>query len=185
MELQVQPFRCSLDDGTVGMAALWPPSGTQLFRPWRADGAKSNIHGREPPWADKGPFAGIHLFEDQEEAGLRVIRALSKKQQDKAIIYPSILSKDLPPERKHSDDGRHWGGAFQDNRVISYEGISGTDLTAEQRKLVLELVDVHVSTLPQGPRKSRVDEVARHLAETHFAWIRGIRRQKRLLLQGA
>jgi hypothetical protein len=129
--------------------------------------------GAEPPWIDQGPHAGVHLFEDQEEAGLRVIRALAKKQQERAIIYPSILSKDLPPERRHSDDGRHWGGSFRDNRVIPYEGISGTDLTAEQRKLILELVDVHVSTLREGPRKARVDDVERHLGQTHFAWIGG------------
>jgi hypothetical protein len=129
--------------------------------------------GAEPPWADAGPLAGTHLFEDHEEAGLRVLRALSKRQQDKAIIYPSILSNDLPPERKHTDDGRHWGGSFRDNRVIPYEGISGADLTREQRKLILELVDVHVSTLPEGPRKARVDDVESHLGETHFAWIGG------------
>lgn len=129
--------------------------------------------GAEPPWADEGPFAGIHLFEDQEEAGLRVIRALSRKQQDEAIIYLSILSKDLPPERRHTDDGRHWGGAFQDNRVIPYEGIRVADFAPEQRKLVLDLVEIHVSTLPEGPRKARIDEVERHLGETRFAWIGG------------
>jgi len=129
--------------------------------------------GAEPPWIDQGPHTGVHLFEDQEDAGLRVIQALSKSQRDRAIIYPSILSKDLPPERKHSDDGRHWGGAFQDNRIIPYEGIGVADFTAKQRNLVLELVDVHVSTLPDGPRKARVDEVAQLLHETHFAWIGG------------
>jgi Protein of unknown function (DUF3500) len=129
--------------------------------------------GAEPPWADEGALAGIHLFEDQEEAGLRLLRALSKKQQDKAIIYPSILSKDLPPERRHTDDGRHWGGSFRDNRVIRYEGISGADLTTEQRKLILELIGVHVGTLREGPRKARVEEVESHLGETHFAWIGG------------
>jgi hypothetical protein len=129
--------------------------------------------GAEPPWADEGPHAGIHLFEDQEDAGLRVIRSLSERQQDRAIIYPSILSADLPPERKHSDDGRHWGGAFQDNRIIGYEGVGVAEFTPDQRKLVLELVELHVSTLPEGPRKARVDEVARHLTETHFAWIGG------------
>jgi Protein of unknown function (DUF3500) len=129
--------------------------------------------GAEPPGADEGPFAGIHLFEDQEEAGLRVVRALSRQQQDQAIIYPSILSKDLPPERKHTDDGRHWGGAFQDNRVIPYEGISVADFASKQRKLVLDLVEIHVSTLPAGPRKARINEVERYLGETHFAWIGG------------
>jgi Protein of unknown function (DUF3500) len=129
--------------------------------------------GAEPPGADEGPFAGIHLFEDQEEAGLRVIRALSRQQQDQAIIYPSILSKDLPPERKHTDDGRHWGGAFQDNRVIPYEGISVADFASKQRKLVLDLVEIHVSTLPEGPRKARINEVEHYLGETHFAWIGG------------
>jgi hypothetical protein len=127
--------------------------------------------GAEPPWADKGPLAGVHLFEDQEDAGLRVIRSLSKRQQDQAIIYPSMLSKDLPPERKHSDDGRHWGGSFQDNRIIPYEGVSVAEFSLEQRKLVLDLVELHVSTLPEGPRKARVDDVARHLTNTHFAWI--------------
>lgn len=129
--------------------------------------------GAEPPWADEGPLAGTRLFEDQESAGLQIMRSLSAAQQNKAIIYPSILSKDLPPERKNRDDGRHWGGAFQDNRVIPYEGISVSELAPEQQKLVLDLADIHVRPLPEGPHKARIDQIKLHLPDTHFAWIGG------------
>src|SRR5215472_12180403 len=37
--------------------------------------------GAEPSYADAGPFAGTHLFEDEERAGLKLMRSLSAGQQ--------------------------------------------------------------------------------------------------------
>ena len=37
----------------------------------------------------------------------------------------------------------------------------------------MELVDKYLAALPEGPRRARIAEVERHLAETHFCWIGG------------
>lgn len=129
--------------------------------------------GAEPYFADEGEFAGTRVFADEERSGLELIRSLSDEQQDKAILYRSIRNEDLPPERKHPADWRQVSGAFQDNRVTPYEGITAGELTREQQQLLIEVVDSYASRLPAGARKAKLKEFEKHLADTHFAWIGG------------
>ena len=129
--------------------------------------------GAEPNYADHGPFKGIHLFQDEERAGLTLMRSFSADQQRRAIVAHSMMGGDLPEGRRHFADNLHLGGAFQDNRVVPYEGLRGTELTALQRRNLLDLVQNYLSALPDGPRDARMAEVERHMAETHFCWIGG------------
>lgn len=129
--------------------------------------------GAEPSYADHGPFKGIRLFQDEERAGLKLMRSFSGDQQKRAIIHHSMMGGDLPEGRRHFADNLHLGGAFQDNRVVPYEGLKGTELSALQRRDLMDLVDKYLMSLPQGPRNARIAEVERHLAETHFCWIGG------------
>jgi hypothetical protein len=84
-----------------------------------------------------------------------------------------MMGGDLPEGRRHFADNLHLGGAFQDNRVVPYEGLRGTELTALQRRNLLDLVQNYLSSLPDGPRAARMAEVERHMADTHFCWIGG------------
>jgi Protein of unknown function (DUF3500) len=129
--------------------------------------------GAEPNYADHGPFKGIHLFQDEERAGLTLMRSFSAEQQKRAIIYHSMMGGDLPEGRRHFADNLHLGGAFQDNRVVPYEGLKGAELSSVQRRDLMDLVDKYIATLPAGPRAARIAEVERHLADTHFCWIGG------------
>jgi hypothetical protein len=129
--------------------------------------------GAEPCYADKGPFAGVRLFEDEERAGLVLVRSLSAPQQRQAILAPSLTGGDLPPGRRHFADGLHLGSAFQDNRVIPYEGIAAAALDATQARLLLDLVDTYLAPLPPGPQRARMEEIERHLPETRFCWVGG------------
>jgi hypothetical protein len=129
--------------------------------------------GAEPAYADSGPFAGITLFEDEERAGLALMRSLSPPQQRRAIVADAMVGGDLPPGRRHFADNLHLGGAFQDNRVIPYEGVTAAALAPPQRRHLLDLVASYVALLPPGPRQVRMDEIERHLADTHFCWIGG------------
>ena len=129
--------------------------------------------GAEPNYADAGPFAGTRLFEDEERAGLALMRSLTSALQKQAILYHSTLGGDLPPERRHRADQLHLGGAFHDNRVIPYEGAPVAAFSAEQRKRLLALIGAYVAPLPPGPLGARMDEVERHLGDTHFCWIGG------------
>jgi hypothetical protein len=129
--------------------------------------------GAEPNYADTGPFAGVRLFDDEERAGLALMRSLSRDQQRRAIVAHSMVGGDLPPGRRHFADNLHLTGARQDNRIIPYEGITGAGLTASQRSHLLSLIDAYLAPLPADPQKSRMAEIERCLAETHFCWIGG------------
>jgi Protein of unknown function (DUF3500) len=129
--------------------------------------------GAEPNFADTGPFAHVHLFQDEENGGLALIRALTAEQRQQAIVNHSILGQDQPPGRWHPADHLHLGGARQDNRIIPYEGVRAAGFSSDQRRRLLNLISAFVDPMPPGPLKARMDEVERHLAETHFCWIGG------------
>jgi hypothetical protein len=129
--------------------------------------------GAEPNYGDVAPYDQIHLFEDEEHQGLELMRSLSKAQSREAILYHSTMGGDLPPERRHPADQLHLGGAYHDNRVVPYEGVSVSGFTKLQRRRLLDLIAAFVEPLPQGPMKARIEEVERHLDETRFCWIGG------------
>jgi hypothetical protein len=129
--------------------------------------------GAEPNYADTGQHAGIRIFQDEEHGGLDLMRMLSPEQRRRAIVRDSNLGADQPPGRWHRADQLHFGGAFQDNRVVPYEGVNAGTFSVAQKKRMLDLVNDYVQPLPDGPRKAKIDEVERHLADTHFCWIGG------------
>jgi hypothetical protein len=130
--------------------------------------------GAEPNYADTGPFAGTRLFEDEERAGLALMQSFSPQQQTRAIVAHSMMGGDLPEGRRHFADNLHLGGAFQDNRIVPYEGLRGSELSARQQRDLMDLVAAYVAPLPSGPMAARLAEVERHLTETHFCWIGGV-----------
>jgi hypothetical protein len=111
------------------------------------------------------------LFERERHDALAFMRALTPAQRDVAVLYPSILTKDLPPELDHPSNGRMRAGAGSDNAVIAYEGLRAATLSAEQRELLLALLATHTALLPAEQRRRRLAEIARHLDETHLAWM--------------
>ncbi len=127
--------------------------------------------GAEPTYADHGPFAGISLFEDEERCGLALMRSLSPEQQRLALVSRSMNGADHPPGRWHFADHLHMGGAHQDNRIVPYEGLIASRLSAHQKRDLLDLVSAYVAPLPAGPHAARMAEVERHLDDTHFCWI--------------
>ena len=127
--------------------------------------------GAEPTFADDGPFKGIHAFQDEERVGLELMRSFSPRQQATALIASSMVGGDLPDGRRHLADGLHLGGAYQDNRIIPYEGLIGAELTLPQRRDLLGLIQEFICTLPPGPLEARMTDIDRHLDETHFCWI--------------
>jgi hypothetical protein len=129
--------------------------------------------GAEPCYADRGPFAGIRLFQDDERAGLALMRSFTPAQQQRAIVAHAMMGGDLPQGRRHFADNLHLGGAFQDNRIVPYEGLKGDALSTAQQRALLDLIDNYLKPLPAGPRAARLGDVERHLAETHFCWIGG------------
>jgi len=119
----------------------------------------------------EGPYAGRKLFDDEEQRGLDLAGSLTAEQREVAVLYPSMLSRDLPEELGRPTNGRHRAGAGQDNLVLPYEGIRADALSPEQRELLMALVDSYLARWPDGHRELEREQVAAHLDETWFAWI--------------
>jgi hypothetical protein len=111
------------------------------------------------------------MFLLHEQRALAVMNALTDAERARAVLYGSMLTADQPPGRFHPDDGRQVGGAFQDNRIVPYEGVPAEALDAAQRRLILDLAEVFINILPSGPAEARLRDIERHLDATHFAWI--------------
>jgi hypothetical protein len=120
---------------------------------------------------DQGPYAGRKLFEVQEQRGLELASSLSATQRSSAVLYPSMLSRDLPPELGRPTNGRHRAGAGQDNLVLPYQGLRADALAGEQRDRLMALVDSYLARWPDSHREYEREQVVRHLDETWFAWI--------------
>ena len=101
------------------------------------------------------------------------MRSFTPAQQQRAIVAHSMMGGDLPGGRRHFADNLHLGGAFQDNRIVPYEGLKGDALSTAQRRNLVDLIDNYLKPLPPGPRAARMAEIERHLADTHFCWIGG------------
>ena len=150
------------------------PSSTEPWG-WQIDGHHLNLNcfilgdqvvmtplfmGSEPVHAHTGKYAGTRVLEAEESRGLEFMLGLSSEQQGRTALGGS----------GHPMDGRIQGGAFRDNLVLPYEGISGLDLTGGQREQLLSLVEVYVGRMQSGHAALKMDEVKRHLDQTYFAW---------------
>jgi hypothetical protein len=163
------------------------PSTTEPWG-WQLDGHHLNLHcfvlgdqmvltpaflGAEPCHVISGKNTGLRVFDAEERRGLAVVRSLSADQAGRAILYPSIISTDLPPERTAPIDGQMMACAFQDNRRLQYEGLRADAMTDGQRALLRDLVETYAGRLRDGHAQIGMDEVVRHLDETHFCWMGG------------
>jgi hypothetical protein len=111
------------------------------------------------------------MFEPHEQRALAFFHSLHGPERAKAVLYTSMRAADQPAGRFHPDDGRQIGGAFQDNRIVPYEGVPVAALDARQRRLLLDLAERFIVDMPDGPAGARMREIERYLGETHFAWI--------------
>src|SRR5258706_4504544 len=118
--------------------------------------------GSEPAVARSGKFKGTTILQDEQAAGLALIRALDGAQQKKAIIKVSKTGNDNLSE------------AFKDNVVLDYAGIRAAELTAPQKRDLLALAARWVNNMDNGHAKVKMSEVEHHLDNTWFAWIGGL-----------
>ena len=167
------------------LSVFGTPSPTEPWG-WQLDGHHLNLHcfvlgdqvvmtpaflGSEPCVATTGRYAGLRVFDDEERRGLAMVRSLSADQARRAILYPSILSADLPPDRSVPIDGQMMACAFQDNRRLDYEGLPAGDMTDGQRRLLRQLVETYVGRMGDGHAAVTLADIDRHLDETHFCWM--------------
>lgn len=115
--------------------------------------------GSEPVWADSGKYEGTVVMQKEQSAGLSFMRSLTEAQQ-----FEARIQNEKGPVNALAE-------AFKDNLIVDYAGIKGDRLDAEQKKGLLELIAVYVGYRKKGHAEIRMDEVAAHIDDTHFAWI--------------
>lgn len=117
--------------------------------------------GSEPVIASSGKYQGTAILQEEQAQGLKLIQALSDEQRKKAILNFSKTGNNNLTE------------AFKDNVVLAYAGIRASELPAQHRQQMLDLASLYIGNMAAGHAKVKMDEVKRHLDETHFAWIGG------------
>ena len=157
------------------LSIMGRPSATEPWG-WQVDGHHLNVNyfvigdqvvmapaflGSEPVFAQSGKYAGTRVFEAEEAQGLALIRSLDAEQRGKAVV-----SKDLPRDLFTS--------AFRDNHELRYEGIVYDELTPQQHDRLMPLVELHVGRMRPGHARVKMDEVMRHVHDTHFSWRGGV-----------
>lgn len=115
--------------------------------------------GSEPVIAESGKFKGTEILQVEQGKGLEFVQSMNAQQQSKAIIQSDKTRNNNLTE------------AFKDNVALDYAGIPGSELNAEQRSQLIDLIGLYVSNLKEGHARVRMEEVEAHLDRTHFAWI--------------
>jgi len=116
--------------------------------------------GSEPTTMDVDG-ATVRVCTEEVDASLAFIGSLSAAQQETAIISAAKGAADMV------------AGAFADNAVEKYAGISATALGAAQRDKLLAVAAVFAGRGKDDVAKVRMDEIKRHLDRTYAAWIGG------------
>jgi hypothetical protein len=85
-----------------------------------------------------------------------LVGSLTAAQQAKAVIASTYMDLALGPGK--------------DGVVLSPEGIVATDLTSDQRTMLIDLVQDRVGILNEEDAALRMAEIEANLDETYFAW---------------
>jgi len=151
------------------------PSATEPWG-WQLDGHHAIINyfvlgdqvvmtphfaGSEPVVATSGKYQGTSILQEEQNRGLAMITGFSEGQRKQAILDFSKTGNNNLTE------------AFKDNVVLDYAGLRIRDLSAQQNRQLIDLVELYVGNMDEGHARVKMDEVKRHLDETRFAWIGG------------
>ena len=117
--------------------------------------------GSEPVTAPSGKYKGVTILQDEQNRGLDMLLALDNGQRAKAILNPN------------KTENYNLTEAFKDNVVLDYAGARAADFPEAQRKHLLDLVELYVGNMDDGHAHVKMDDVARYIERTRFAWIGG------------
>ncbi|KAL6251317.1 hypothetical protein RBB50_001525 [Rhinocladiella similis] len=133
--------------------------------------------GAEPNIIDDGPYKGLELFTDQEQTALALINSMDQETLSRVRLYRELQGPEYPEGRYHPADQRHLGGAFQDNRIIPYEGVEVTTMSTTEQDLVRQLVALSISYLPERAMNAMLKDIEAQWQQTFFVWIGAFKRE--------
>jgi hypothetical protein len=113
--------------------------------------------GVDPAVVPDGPFAGLQVMKVETNAGWALMESMSEEQRAQAVIagepFADILTR--TGEEPHTTE-----------RV----GIPYRELTPEQRRLLMEIVEEYAGTFAKAPAAAYLDKVQEAENELYFAW---------------
>jgi hypothetical protein len=110
------------------------------------------------------------VFADRVAVALELAGSLTPEQRADAVVFDSVLDPAMPADRLHPADERHVAGAFRDNRVIPYEGISAGEFSSAQWSQLRQLIADFLVLLVEPHREATLMDVDAHRDDTHFSW---------------
>lgn len=117
--------------------------------------------GSEPVSTEQSRFGPLSILDEELTQGLALINALSEKQREVAILN----------DIKEGNDNR--GEVFQDNAVVPYEGLSLSQLSAEQSSMARRLIALYIHQQRDDLAAVKMQEIDQHWERTFFAWVGG------------
>src|SRR5216683_1693914 len=94
--------------------------------------------GSEPVVAASGKYKGTVILQDEQNKGFAMLQALTDAQRKKAILSFSKTGNNNLAE------------AFKDNVVLDYAGVRVSDLSAAQRKQLVDLMGKKEGKMKKG-----------------------------------
>jgi len=162
-------------EGKYWISVMGEPSATEPWG-WQLDGHHLNLNyfvlgdqvvmtpafwGSEPAVATSGKYAGTAILQDEQSAGLAMVRALDARQRGRAVLETAKNGNNILTQ------------AFSDNVVLDYAGIRVSSFSDAQKRQLLDLVGLYVGHMREGHARARMSEIEARLDDTYFAWIGG------------
>ena len=160
-------------EGKYYLTVMGTPSSTEPWG-WQIDGHHLIINyfvlgdqvvmtpsfwGSEPAVATSGKYAGTRIMDDEQHAGLTMVRALTAPQRERAILEPKKTGNNIRAQ------------LFSDNVVIDYAGVPVSSFTASQKEQLLDLIELYVGNLRDEHARVHLTDVKARLDDTYFAWV--------------
>jgi hypothetical protein len=98
----------------------------------------------------------IRPMAEENDLGFELINALDPQQQEQAILDYDVSGLVLGPD--------------ENVRVLEPEGLPASEMTADQRALLLNLIREWAGIAKEGAAETRMAEIEQNLGETYFAW---------------
>jgi hypothetical protein len=150
----------------------WRYEGHHISQNWtivrgQSVGASPQFFGSNPAEVRSGPKKGTRVLAAEEDLARALLGSLTPEQRTKAVISP-----DAPDDILTSNSRT---AAMQESR-----GITHKELTAEQRGLLLAVIDEYAAAQPKALAQKRLEAVrAAGLEAVRFAWMGSLERGQR------
>lgn len=160
-------------EGKYWLTVMGAPSTTEPWG-WQLDGHHLIVNyfvlgdqvvmtpafwGSEPAVAASGKYAGTRIMDDEQRAGLAMVRSLTPQQRERAILEPKKTGNNIRAQ------------LFSDNIVLDYAGVPVASFTASQKRQLVDLIGLYIGNLRDEHARIHLADVEARLDDTYFAWI--------------